>query len=208
MLRKINQDNPVSRMLGGLTDLMILNVLFVVTCIPIVTIGAGISALYSVTLKMAKGEESYIAREYFRAFKGNFRQATIVWSVTLGLLVVFYENFHMMNAGALSGSAKDVTQVLLTVSAVFLVLILLWFFPLIARFENTLKQTLVNALVMAVRHFGYTLLLLAITIIPIAVTVFSGSGVVYGIPFWLFFGFALVSIANAGLFRRVFARYE
>lgn len=60
-----NMDSPVMRFLSRLCDLMILNILCLICCIPIVTIGASITALYSVTLKMVKGEDSYIAKGFF-----------------------------------------------------------------------------------------------------------------------------------------------
>ena len=60
-----NMDSPIMRFLSRLCDLMILNILCLICCIPIVTIGASITALYSVTLKMVKGEDSYIAKGFF-----------------------------------------------------------------------------------------------------------------------------------------------
>ena len=73
-----NMDSPVMRFLSRVCDLMILNLLCLICCIPIITIGASITALYSVTLKMVKGEETYIVKGFFHALKQNFKISTIM----------------------------------------------------------------------------------------------------------------------------------
>ena len=84
-----NMDSPVMRFLSRLCDLMILNILCLICCIPIVTIGASITALYSVTLKMVKGEDSYIAKGFFKGFRQNFKISTII-RVLVGAFITFY----------------------------------------------------------------------------------------------------------------------
>ena len=76
-------DSPLMNFLSKVADIMILNVLFVVFSIPIVTIGASFSAAYYMGFKMVKNEETYIVRGFWKAFKENFKQATIMWIVIL-----------------------------------------------------------------------------------------------------------------------------
>ena len=76
-----NMDSPIMRFLSRVCDLIILNLLTIVCCIPVFTAGASITALFSVTLKMVKGEESYIVRGFFKGFKENFKQSTIIWII-------------------------------------------------------------------------------------------------------------------------------
>lgn len=71
-----NLDSPVMRFLTKVADLIILNILFLICCIPIVTIGAASTALYTVTMKSVRDEESYVIRSYFKAFKDNFKIGT------------------------------------------------------------------------------------------------------------------------------------
>ena len=78
MNRFFNMDNKFFVFMGRVADLLLLNFLCILCCIPVVTAGASITALYYVTLKMARDEESYIARSFFRSFKQNFKQATII----------------------------------------------------------------------------------------------------------------------------------
>ena len=81
-------DSPLMRFLSKLADLMILNIVFLITCIPVVTIGAAWTSLYYVTLKMVRDEEGTIVRSYFHSFRQNFRQATILWLAILGVAAV------------------------------------------------------------------------------------------------------------------------
>ena len=69
MNRFFNMDNKFFVFMGRVADLLLLNFLCILCCIPVVTAGASITALYYVTLKMARDEESYIARSFFRSFK-------------------------------------------------------------------------------------------------------------------------------------------
>ena len=84
-------DNPIMRGMGRLADFIILNLLWVVCSIPIITIGASTTALYTVMLKLVKNEEGYIAKGFLKAFKENFKQATVIWLILLvaGLLIGF-----------------------------------------------------------------------------------------------------------------------
>ena len=87
-------DSPVMRFLSRLCDLIILNLLCIVCCIPIITAGASITALFSVTLKMVKGEESYIAKGFFKGFKDNFKQATIIWLIVAAFGIFMYIDYR------------------------------------------------------------------------------------------------------------------
>ena len=107
MNRFFNMDNKFFVFMGRVADLLLLNFLCILCCIPVVTAGASITALYYVTLKMARDEESYIARSFFRSFKQNFKQSTIIniiMLLELGFgaafelpLVIFYLSiFHLV----------------------------------------------------------------------------------------------------------------
>ena len=81
-----NYDNPVWRFIGKFWDVLILNVLWLVCSIPIVTIGASTTAMYYVTLKLARDEDGYTIRSFFKSFKENFRQATVIWLIFLAVV--------------------------------------------------------------------------------------------------------------------------
>ena len=83
-------DNVIVRALNKICDMCCLNVLWLVCCIPVFTIGASTTALYTVMLKMVKNEEGYIFRGFFKAFKENFKQSTIMWLILLVLGIVCF----------------------------------------------------------------------------------------------------------------------
>ena len=89
-----NMDSPIMRFLSRVCDLIILNLLAIACCIPIVTAGASITALFSVTLKMVKGEESYIFKGFFKGFKENFKQSTIIWLILLVLGLFLFIDYR------------------------------------------------------------------------------------------------------------------
>ena len=78
-----NYDNPVWRFIGKLCDVLILNVLWIICSIPLVTMGASTTAVYYVTLKLVRDEEGPIIRSFFKSFKENLKQATVIWLILL-----------------------------------------------------------------------------------------------------------------------------
>ena len=88
MGRLFSLDSPLFSFLSKVADLIILNILVMICCIPIVTVGASLTALHYVVLKMVRNEDSYIVRSYFKPFKQNFRQATVIWLIMLLIFAV------------------------------------------------------------------------------------------------------------------------
>ena len=102
-------DSKFSQIMGRVFDLMMLNIIFLIMCIPIVTIGANFTAMYYVTLKMIKNEETYIFRTYWKSFRENFKQATAIWLILLAVLIVLiagHENagYHHLPAFCFPGT--------------------------------------------------------------------------------------------------------
>lgn len=76
-------------------DLFVLNMLFLLSSIPFVTIGTASTSVYYITLKMAAGTDTYIVKPYFKVFKENFKKSTIVWCITALIGVVLLMDFHL-----------------------------------------------------------------------------------------------------------------
>ena len=206
MKNLLDLDSPVIRLLGRLTDLMALNIIFLASCLPVITVGAAWTALYYVTLKMVRNEESYIFSSYWKAFRENFRQATVIWGGVLCMLVVLVLDFRM--TGPLENGGLKPLQMLLAGVGLLFSMLVLYVFPLLARFQNTIPKMLQNALLIAVRHLPSTIAVMAVTAGSVSVTFLSSQTFVYGIPFWALFGFAVTAYANSWFFRRVFEKYE
>lgn len=198
-------DNPFFRFMGNVADLVILNFLFLICCIPIVTIGASFTAAYYVALKKVRGEESYIARSFFHSFKQNFRQSTIIWLIFLFLGILLSFDFQIIKS--LEGSFAVILNYLMIVAAFFSIMIFLYVFPILARFYNPIKTTLKNALLMAVRHLPYTILMVAITAGFLFITFLNYTSLAYGLLIWIIIGFALIIFINSYFFRKIFDCY-
>ena len=94
-------DSPAMRFLSRVADLMILNLLMTLSFIPILTAGAGFTGMHYVLLRMVRNEEGYIARGFWKSFKENFKQATVIWLLVLAFIGVFLGDWLIFNFSAL-----------------------------------------------------------------------------------------------------------
>lgn len=145
----------------------ILGAFWLVSSIPIVTIGAATTALYSVTLKIAEAEEGNIVKQYWRAFRGNFKQSTLTWLILFAIgLFLGADTYVLLHLRSTSAGALAVmwTIVLAIVVVAIIVYIveLMYVFPLISRFENTIRSMMVNSLLIGARYLLCTILVFAI----------------------------------------------
>ena len=200
-----NYDNPVWRFIGKFFDIMILNVLWFVCSIPIVTIGASTTAVYYVTLKIVRDEEGATIKSFFKSFRDNFKQSTIIWLLLLvaGAVIGFDMYFFLM----LQTESSTYRTVMLAVFGGFGIIYLcigLYVFPLQSRFYNPVKRTLFNAFFMSIRHFLQTLGMLVIDIGIPALALFVAPILQ---PILFLFGFPLIAFINSYVFTGVFAKY-
>lgn len=199
-------DNPIMRGIGRIADFVVLNVLWVICSIPVITIGASTTALYAVMLKLVKNEEGYIARGFLKAFKENFRQSTLIWLVFFIVGIVYVIDFASLKL--MSDRIAGMMQILFLFMGALIAAMSVYAFSLQARFENTVKNTLKNALILVFAKLPYTILIVIITIAPVIVTFLTVQTLVIGITVWLFAGVALVAWLNSLLLRIVFKKLE
>lgn len=204
-----NYDNPVWRFIGKLGDLIILNILWIICSIPVFTIGASTTAVYYVTLKLARDEDDSTIKSFFRAFKSNFKQATVIWLILLaaGMVLGFDFWFFVTGQMPISGVLKTV----LTAGAGGLLLIymfiLTYVFPLQSRFYNPVKRTLFNAFFMSVRHLFQTIGILAVDLGIVAASYFGLFYFPQLVMLLFLFGMPLVAFVNSYIFTAIFRRY-
>lgn len=136
-----------------------LNVLWFICCLPIVTVGASTTALFYVTLKIAKDEEGNITKSFFRAFCRNFKKSTVIWLILLALGVILtldgYIFYHMHSESVIWTLGTAIFFVALAAYAI----ILMYIFPLLARFENTVKAMFLNSIMLGMRFLLCTALM-------------------------------------------------
>ena len=191
-----NYDNDIWRFIGRLADIMVLNLLWIVFSLPLLSFGISTTALYYCTLKIVKDEDDGNIRMFIRSFKKNWREGLIIWLILLPILLIL-----LLDHRFFTEVFSDNTVLRFFLRGITDALLLLWCFvflyvwPLLSRYENSWKKTLILALLMSIRHLPYTLGMLAIDILGIV-----------GVFFLL--GFPLLAWLNSVFFRRIFAKYE
>ena len=202
-MRLFNLDSPVMVFLTKVANLMILNILTILLCIPLVPAGSAITALYYVTIKMARGDDPYIVKSYFKSFKENFRQATIIWLIMLAVILLIAVDWQVV-FDLMEGTGAKVMRVIIFVISAFLVLTGLYVFPVLSRFENTIKHTIKNAFLMSLLNLPKSILIVILHFLPLVAVLIT----VQALPVVFLLGFSTVAYLCSMLFVRIFKRYE
>lgn len=206
MGRFFNMDNKFFVFMGKIADLCMLNLLCIICCIPIVTAGASLTALYYVTMKMVRNEEAYIFRSFFRSFKQNFKQATVINIIMLAAAALLYIDTNI--AGKMGQPAGKILGMIFAAFTLLYVMILLYVYPLLAKFYNSVKNTFKNAILMAIRHLPYTILMLLICACPILILFIPSFQIQMSlIMLVILFGPAVIAYGNSHFFVRIFDKY-
>ena len=187
--------------LSFLGDIVILNLLFLVCSVPVVTIGAAATACYAgVGRTLQKRETGLVFRAFFADFRATFRQATAGWLLELLVLAVLAGDLWF----AVVFSEPDNTFFLIFAIVVGAVVLLasLWFYPLVARFQNTLGGQLKNSFLLAFAQFPRTLLALLIWALFLGVPVLLFDVFVYLGWLWLLGGISLPMYLTVKIFRQ------
>ena len=206
MGRFFSMDNKFFTFMNKVADLCILNIICLVCCIPIVTAGASITAMYYVTLKMVRNEEAYIVRSFFKSFKDNFKQATIINLIMIAVGAVLYLDLNV--AKNMPGSAGQIFHVNFMAFVIIYYVLFLYVYPILARFYNTIRNTIKNALFMAIRHLPYTVVMVLIGLCPLLL-LFIGSYQIQSTLFALFLvmGFGVIAYCNSFFLVKIFDHY-
>lgn len=206
MDRIFNMDNKFFVFMGKVADLIILNLLCIVCCIPIITAGASITAMFYVTLKMVRNEESYIVRGFFKSFKENFKQATIIHLIMLITAILLFLDLRIVNQ--MEGSFYRVLFVIFLAFSILYLMIFIYIYPILAKFYNTIKATFTNSFLMAIRHLPYTILMIIISAIPIALFFIPDAKVMSTVMMiCMLLGFSTVAYCNSFFFVKIFDHY-
>lgn len=195
-------DSPLVNFLNKVADIMILGIVFMIACIPVITAGASFTAAYYMGFKMVKNEETYIIKGFFKAFKENFKQATILWIFVLVILAVIVADYQIiLYSGLAFASWIRVAMVSVTLIAALGVVFV---FPLQARFQNTVKHTFKNAFLMALSHLPSAFLLIIIYAVPYLLLWLVPQ--LFPVVFLL--GFGVIFYFKSFVLLRVFRKYE
>ncbi len=169
-------DSPFYKFITKLWDIVQLNFLWLLCCIPVVTAGASTVAACSVALKMAEDTEGYIARSFFKAFRENLKKGILLGILTLVAAYAVYLDFQFWNATESVGFL-----IMGIIASVVFAMGLLYAYPLMARYENTFLKTLKNSYDISVRYFLRTLMMVFILALEIVLFLWTTTMMLIGL---------------------------
>lgn len=201
MLKLFAFDSPVTQKLSQLCDLIILNLLYVLTSLPVFTVGAATSAMYDVCFRMNTDRECGIFRSYFLAFRRDFKQTTMIWLILLFLLLdLGYLLLLTLFKPGLSMIISIATVILLAI----IIMTAGYIFPLSSRFDTNMLQMIKNGLLLAIAYLPRTIVMAFVNTLPyvlflVSPRIFWSCAVLF--PLIYFSGAAYL---NAQLLKKVF----
>ena len=172
MGRLFNYDGQLMQSLNKITDCIILSFLWLIFSIPIITFGASTTALYYTANKVIRHNRSHVLREFWSAFKMNFKQSTVVWFVLFVITIVLGVDFIFLFNMIKAGKVASWMLAPFIVMAAFVVMWEIYVFAYIARFQNNLKTIMKNCARLVIRHLPQSLLLIIICVAELVLTLF------------------------------------
>lgn len=163
-------DSKLYKFMTKLTELFILNIMWLVFSLPIVTLGISTIAAYTVALRMAVDDEGYIARDFLKAFKENWKQGIAMSFITVICVWAVYLDFQIYNAATENAMVFLIIGI---IAAYIFVFSLLYAYPLLARYENTVLNTLQNSFRISMKYFLRSVLLVVLVAFEIAVMIWN-----------------------------------
>ncbi|MDE7218952.1 MAG: DUF624 domain-containing protein [Oscillospiraceae bacterium] len=207
MRKLFDLENPVFQLISRLSDLVVAGLLYLACCIPVVTIGPAAAALFKTVYDLTLERGSGIVKTYFRAFRDNFRQALLVWLMGFTALAALVCDFLLLKL-YYQGTAYTALFAMVAALAVLVGGMLCYLFPLIARYDNTLREHIRNALILTVRYFPKTLAMLLIRMLPLLTFWFMPEVFFQTLLLWILFAPGFSAQADAFLIRPVFEKLE
>ncbi|MCD8076475.1 MAG: YesL family protein [Lachnospiraceae bacterium] len=200
-----NVDNIVWWTLSKLGDLMFLNFLFMLCCIPIFTAGASLTALSYVTLAMHDGQDGYIARRFFKSFRQNFKQATCIWIPMLLIGVALVADLLILRRS--EGTMVMPLTICIVVFIVVYLMVFFYMFALLAKFETTVKDNVANAFRLVISNIPQTLSMFVVCAGAVILPLINSTTLMWGMLIWLLCGSSLLSYYNTLFLGRIFKKY-
>ena len=194
----LQKDGKFVKVLNRIADLVGLNLLAILFCIPIITIGASITAVYGCIFRIQEKREGYLTKDFWKLFKECFRSSTIIYLVGVAVVAMLYLDYQIFA----TDSRLDILQVLVVAGGILVAEIFTYAFPMESYFENSLKATVKNALLLGISNIPYTLLMLGINVFPFFLV--ARIPVTFGI--WVLIGISGVAWINSFFLKKIFSK--
>lgn len=191
--------SPESRLYKGLSffaNVILLNFLWILFSLPLITLGASTVAAYSVVFKILENKEGYIFKDFWKSFKENWKQGTLLWLITLVAIYGFYLDVQILK--------NDPGIPVIVASIVAFVLVafsLIYAYPLSARYENKFFLHIKNSFLLSMSYLGRTLFLVLILFLEIGVFLWNSHTLI----FLVLIGPAVLIYSVAGTAKKIFS---
>ena len=199
-------DNFLMRFSEKVLDIVTVNLLFVVSCLPIVTIGIAKISLYQTIFEIKNSRRVPVFKTYIRAFKQNLKLGLQLGLLELGIVLISVLDLYLF--WGQEGLAFQLLKVICLGILIFLTLVMLASYPIAARYELAWKEVLQKGLLLVSFNFPWFFLMLAILFLIAMVLYLSAFTLLLGGSAFLLFGFGLLAFLQAGLMEKLFAKYH
>ena len=199
-------DNFLMRFCEKVLDIVTVNLLFVVSCLPIVTIGVAKISLYQTIFEVKSSRRVPVFRTYMRAFKQNLKLGLQLGLLELGIFLISVVDLSLF--WGQTGLGFQLIKAICLGILIFLTLVMLASYPIAARYDLTWKEVLQKGLLLVSFNFVWFFLMLAIILLIMMLLYLSGFTLVLGGSAFILFGFGLLAFCQAGLMEKLFAKYQ
>ncbi|MGN0252523.1 MAG: DUF624 domain-containing protein [Oliverpabstia sp.] len=201
----LSNDSMLGKILGSFFHIVCINLLFLLGCIPIITIGASLSGMYYACMKMIRGTDTSGWKDFLKGFRDNLKQGTISWLLFLLIGFILLTNYNMFkNPQSLS---DNILFLITMVSLAAVAIIAMYLFPVIAAFRNNLKSLIKYSAFFAGKNILILIRIAFMNIFPLIFTYANLDLIPLFAFIWFFVGFAAVAYHNSTLFLRLFTPF-
>lgn len=206
MRKLFSEDSTIMRFFTAITNMMLINILWLVCAVPVITAGAATTAAYYVLYQNLTNEDNAVVKPFFRAFRQNFKQSTLLWVplVFIGLLLGLDAAYLISN----HANQFHILWVAFFVIALLYGIVVSHAFAIIGRYHAPTKQVIRNCFLIFLMNLLRSVLTLILTILPILVLLFMPDQVVKTLPLWIMLVFGLLFYANAHMFLQSFKKSD
>lgn len=203
MAKLFSPENPIINFLGRITDIMILNVLTLLLCVPVITAGAAITANFYCCLKIRRDEDSGILKMYFRSFKENFRQSTVLFFIIVIIMLIPSYLLYVVQSMYVD-TVPTYIRIMLSAAVLLAAFLTVMIFPVQSRFSNTIGNTIKTSILLAFSNPFRTLLILLLMVAPAYIT----YNFLVLLPAYILFGVSLPAFIAVLLYNKAFLKME
>lgn len=196
-------DSPFMQKIAMVGNLAILNVLWILCSVPVITAGAATAAMYQVVFAYLTNEEVAVLKPFFQAFAKNFKQATIVWLAILAVFaLLLLDLWYMFLIGT-----PDLVGILIIIVCILFLMVQSHLLPQVARFNTKIKPVFKNAALLTVLHMPSSLMMAVLNVLPIPIFILYPYQFMQWLPLWVFIWFSLVALANSRILLKIWSKH-